>query len=414
MQKNHAIGRAGGQGSHQGDGERTCKLQDMSPFRVNRDAQYMGSLSRLQSPTQRLCIPFVPHYTPAMGFRISHLGDLARADFDDIIDVRSPSEYAEDHMPGAISLPVLSDDERARVGTIYKQVSPFDAKKIGAALVAKNAAAHIEGPLADRDGGWKPLVYCWRGGQRSGSFATILKQIGWRAEVVDGGYQSYRRRVHEVLYEQDMPSAVILLDGNTGTGKTDVLKRLAALGVQVIDLEGRANHRGSALGARGDQPSQKAFESALAADVAALDPAKPVVVEAESSRIGRLNLPPKLFEAMRAAPRVVLDVPVTARAEYLSRAYADVTTDPEELSARLEKLIHLQGRDRVQGWLDQVTAGDFTALAADLITHHYDARYAKVRARIGAETETVLSAERLDEAGLDRLAGQVAETISAR
>ena len=349
-----------------------------------------------------------------MGFRISHLGDLAQADFDDIIDVRSPAEFAEDHMPGAISLPVLSNEERARVGTVYKQVSPFDAKKIGAALVAKNAAAHIEGPLADRDGGWKPLVYCWRGGQRSGSFATILKQIGWRADVVEGGYQSYRRRVHEVLYEQDVPSPVILLDGNTGTGKTDVLQRLAGLGVQVIDLEGRANHRGSALGARGEQPSQKAFESALAADIAALDPARPVIVEAESSRLGRLNLPPKLFEAMRAAPRVVLDVPVPARAEYLARAYADVTTDPGDLSARLEKLIHLQGRDRVQGWLDQVRDGAFVPLAADLITHHYDPRYAKVRARIGAETETVLSAERLDDAGLDRLAEQVAETISGR
>ena len=348
-----------------------------------------------------------------MAFRITSLSDLNAADFDQIIDVRSPSEFAEDHLPGAISLPVLSDEERARVGTIYKQESPFKARKVGAALVAKNAAAHIEGPLAAHDGGWRPLVYCWRGGQRSGSFASILAQIGWRAEVVDGGYQSYRRAVVETLYEQDMQSRVVLLDGNTGTGKTDILTRLPALGVQVIDLEGRANHRGSALGARGNQPSQKAFESALAADIVALDPARPVVIEAESSRIGKLNLPPKVFEAMRAAPRIEVRASLEARAAYLARAYADVTTDPAELVARLEKLVRLQGRERVDGWVAMVKDGSFAPLAAELIQHHYDPRYAKVRARIGAERARVLEADRLDDEALDRLAEDVAQAVNA-
>ena len=118
-----------------------------------------------------------------MAFELTSLGDPG-AGFDTIIDVRSPAEFAEDHVPGAINLPVLSDEERARVGTIYVQDSPLKVRKIGAALVARNAAIHIEGPLADMDGGWQPLVYCWRGGQRSGSFASILSQIGWRAEVV--------------------------------------------------------------------------------------------------------------------------------------------------------------------------------------------------------------------------------------
>ena len=123
-----------------------------------------------------------------MTLKLTRVLDPAFAGFDDIIDVRAPAEFAEDHLPGAINLPVLSDDERARVGTIYKQVSPFDARKIGGALVAANAARHIAGPLADRGGSWKALIYCWRGGQRSGSFETILGQIGWRVNRIDGGY----------------------------------------------------------------------------------------------------------------------------------------------------------------------------------------------------------------------------------
>ncbi|MEL7115197.1 MAG: rhodanese-like domain-containing protein, partial [Pseudomonadota bacterium] len=162
-----------------------------------------------------------------MPVTITSLAQLHAADVDDIIDVRSPAEYAEDHLPGAISLPVLSNAERAEVGTIYTQVSPFKARKLGAALVARNAATHIEGPLADRDGGWRPLVYCWRGGQRSGAFASILSQIGWRAETIQGGYQSYRRLVVDLLHNQALPHKLVLLDGNTGTAKTELLAGVA-------------------------------------------------------------------------------------------------------------------------------------------------------------------------------------------
>src|SRR6056297_846062 len=175
-----------------------------------------------------------------MAFRIASLADLARHGFDTVIDVRSPAEYAEDHIPGAISLPALSDAERARVGTIYKRESPFTARKLGAALVARNVAAHLEGPLAEKQGGWQPLVYCWRGGQRSGSVATILREIGWREEIVEGGYRSFRREVARQLNDSAFPARVVLVDGNTGTAKTDVLKRLRARGAQAIDLEGLA------------------------------------------------------------------------------------------------------------------------------------------------------------------------------
>ena len=206
---------------------------------------------------------------------LTALTDLAGLSYDDIIDVRSPAEFAQDHVPGAISLPVLSDKERARVGTIYKQVNPFDARKIGAALVSRNAATHIEGPLANRTGGWRPLVYCWRGGQRSGSFAVILKQIGWRADTLEGGYRAYRRLVARLLHDDPLPWRIILIDGNTGTAKTRLLGELAAQGAQVLDLEHLAQHKGSLFGGlNGPQPAQKMFESRLASALIPLDPAR--------------------------------------------------------------------------------------------------------------------------------------------
>ena len=345
-----------------------------------------------------------------MVFDLKELGALTAADFDDIIDVRSPSEYAEDHLPGAISLPVLSDEERARVGTIYVQESPFKARKIGAALVAANAARHLEGPLADKDGGWRPLVYCWRGGQRSGSLATILAQVGWRVETLNGGYQSYRRLVVDSLYQRDFPTRVILLDGNTGTAKTALLSRLGAHGVQALDLEGMANHRGSALGGQGEQPSQKAFESRLAWAMQGLDSARPVVIEAESSRIGRINLPPRLFAAMKAAPRIEIEAPVAARARYLCEAYADLIEDTERLVERLQRLIRLQGRARVETWGEMAGAGAHLALAEQLIREHYDPRYAKVRGG-GGEKPVTVRTETLDADGLDHLAAEVADIV---
>ena len=345
-----------------------------------------------------------------MGFELTSLDALERAAFDTIIDVRAPSEYAEDHLPGAINLPVLSDEERARVGTIYVQDSPFKARKLGAALVAKNAARHLEGALADKDGGWRPLLYCWRGGQRSGSFASILSQIGWRVDVLAGGYQTYRRKVVECLYDRAFPTSVALLDGNTGTAKTEILSHLPALGIQVIDLEGLANHRGSALGARGEQPTQKGFETRLAAEIIRLDPTRPVVIEAESSRIGRLNLPPGLFAAMKAAPRIRIDAPVASRARYLCDAYADVTRDAALLDQRLSYLTRLQGNERVGSWRELAKRGAFEQLAEELIHHHYDPRYDKVRRDYSSPVATVF-ADSLQPEGIERAAGAVAEIV---
>lgn len=348
-----------------------------------------------------------------MPIKLESLAAVAGLDFDTIIDVRAPAEYAEDHMPGAISLPVLDDAERARVGTIYKQVSPFDARKIGAALVAKNAAIHLQGPLADKPGGWRPLVYCWRGGQRSGSFAVILQQIGWRVETVQGGYKSWRHLVVDALYDAPFPCPVVVLDGNTGSAKTDVLKLLPERGVQVLDLEGLANHRGSLFGGMGDQPSQKAFEGQLALALARLDPSRPVVVEAESAKVGECRLPPKLWRAMVDAPRIAIAAPLAARAEYLTRAYADLVADRERLDAIVASLRPLHPADVIAGWRAMVAAGAFTALADGLMERHYDPRYGKHRARMAGEV-TEIEASALAETDLAALADRVAAAVHSR
>ncbi len=324
--------------------------------------------------------------------------------FDTVIDVRSPAEYAEDHVPGAINLPVLTDAERAEVGTIYTQVNPFDARKRGAAMVAHNAADHIAGPLAQHGGGWRPLVYCWRGGQRSGSFTGILQQIGWRAETVDGGYRTWRRLVQHALYETPCTQPMILIDGYTGTAKTALLARLAARGHQVIDLEGLANHRGSLLGARpGGQPAQKGFESALAVALAHLDPSRPLILESESSKVGDRVLPPGLWAAMCAAPRIAITAPLAARAAYAAQDYADLSAEPDRLAAVLQPLRRLRGHEVVDGWLALLAQGDLTGLAAALMAQHYDPSYARSRTVRPHVVLATLRSETLDAVGLDTL-----------
>ena len=347
-----------------------------------------------------------------MAITLTSLADLARHGFDDIIDVRAPAEFTEDHLPGAISLPVLSDAERAEVGTIYKQVNPFTARKLGAALVARNAAEHLLGPLAGKGGAWRPLVYCWRGGQRSGSFATILAQVGWRVETIAGGYKAWRALIVQALYETPFPCRVVVLDGNTGSAKTEILNLLPARGVQVIDLEGLARHRGSLFGALGVQPSQKAFECALAMAIAGLDPSRPVVIEAESSKVGECRLPPELWKAMVAAPRLVIEASVTARVGYLVRAYCDLVADGARLAGVIGQLRAVHAAERIAQWQAMAVAGDFGTLAEGLMAEHYDPRYARHRARMAA-LATDLEAGDLYEGDLARLADAVAAAVLA-
>ncbi len=343
--------------------------------------------------------------------KLTCVADPALAGFDDIIDVRSPAEFSEDHLPRAINLPALTDDERARVGTVYKQVSPFDARKMGAAMVAANAARHMAGPLADRDGAWKALVYCWRGGQRSGSLALILGQIGWRVDRIEGGYKSWRALVVDRVQNQPVSAPVVVLDGNTGSAKTAILQRLAARGVQTLDLEGLARHRGSLFGAvAGGQPSQKMFEGRLALQLEALDPTRPVVIEAESSRIGRVSLPKGIWRAICEAPRLRLEVPLEARAAFSVRDYADVVADRDRLQATIATLSPLHPKERIQHWLALARLGLWRDLAEGLMRDHYDPRYLSHRLRYADREKAVLPLASLDD--LDAAAAEVEVAVA--
>jgi tRNA 2-selenouridine synthase len=310
-----------------------------------------------------------------MLFKTANLSQLAS--FDEIIDVRTPAEFADDHIPGAINCPVLSDEERITVGTLYKQVSPFEARKVGAALVAKNIAHHLETRFKDKPKSWKPLVYCWRGGQRSGAMSIILGQVGWAAHKLEGGYKTYRREVLDKLETLPARFDFRIICGPTGSGKSRLLEALAAKGAQVLDLEVLARHRGSVLGGlpAQAQPSPKSFESALVLALGELDPARPVFVESESSKIGRLTVPAPLITAMHSSACVLLDTSRDARVALLMEEYQHFIDDPEALIKRLEILKPFHGAKRIEEWEGLIRAGQFDTLVDQLLALHYDPGY---------------------------------------
>ncbi len=338
------------------------------------------------------------------------------AAFADIIDVRSPAEFAHDHVPRAVNLPVLSDDERAHVGTIYVQDSPHRARKLGAAIVARNIAEHLDGPLAERSPGFSPLIYCWRGGQRSGAMASVLSQVGWRVHVLAGGYRTYRRRVMAALYEAPVALNVVVLDGHTGTAKTDVLGRLTGLGVQTLDLEDLAGHRGSLFGAIPGraQPSQKLFETRLLAAIESLDPLRPVIVEGESSKIGQLLMPPGLWRVMAAAPRIVIRAEPAERARYLVAAYGDILDDRAAIEAIIESLPRHHSREQRKAWRQLAQDRMFETLAAALMEAHYDPAYARSTSRGEHELLGLIEVDDLTPAGRQRVAEVIAHVVEER
>lgn len=347
-----------------------------------------------------------------MPIEYTSLDAILNHGFDTVIDVRTPAEFAEDHIPGAINLPALSNEQRVKVGTVYTQISAFDGRKIGAGMVIRNVADHIDGPLMEMDGAWRPLVYCWRGGQRSGVFSTLLSEIGWRADTVKGGYTTFRRLVKASLYDDPLPHRFVLLDGYTGTAKTAILPRLQARGVQTIDLEGLACHRGSLLGEMpGGQPSQKGFETALAIALRELDPSRPVVVEAESSKIGRIAMPSSVWAAMLAAPRIVINAPEAARASYLATAYRDVIADPVAVTSKLDPLRRLRGHATVDRWIALSQAGALVDLSLSLMVEHYDPAYAKSRKIDEREVLANVNVDTLDDAGQERAADGIAAAL---
>ncbi len=302
-----------------------------------------------------------------------------RTRYDTLIDARSPSEYATDHLPGAVNWPSLDDEQRHLVGTDYARVSPFEARKQGAVMVARNIAAHLERELPGRARDWRPLVYCWRGGQRSGALAHVLSQVGFDVHVLDGGYRDFRRHVVAALADAGQSLALCVICGETGSGKSRLLQALQASGEQVLDLEALACHRGSVLGAVPDQPqpSQKRFESRLWEALGRLDPDRVVYIESESRTIGRLRLPEALLQRMRAAPCVRLQMPQHARVDLLVQDYAHLAADPELLCARLDALREVRGHATVDQWQHHLREGRVREVVRTLLVDHYDPVYLK-------------------------------------
>jgi tRNA 2-selenouridine synthase len=328
--------------------------------------------------------------------------------FDAILDARSPAEFAEDHLPGAINVPVLDDDERAQVGTIYKQRSAFEAKRAGAPLVSRNIARHIETLFADRPREWKPLVYCWRGGGRSGALAHVLRQVGWDARRLEGGYKAFRKQVAADL--EKLPGGVRfrVVCGATGSGKSRLLEALAKAGAQVLDLEVMAAHRGSLLGELPDepQPSQKSFETAIWTALYSFDGSRPVFVESESKKVGNLRVPDALIERMRAAECIRLEADDREREALLREDYAHFESRPQALADKLDCLAPLHGAERISQWKSLLEAGDWDSLVRDLLESHYDPAYRKslFRNYRGAQDAAVVEVRDISRAGFLALA----------
>ena len=340
---------------------------------------------------------------------------LAQLDtFDTVIDARSENEYALDHLSGALNWPTLDNAERIAIGTMYTQVNAFEAKKRGAALAARNIADHIEREVIDKPRDWKPLVYCWRGGNRSGALATILGAIGFHVTLVEGGYKAARAALVEDLPRLAQRVQYRVVCGPTGSGKTRLLQALAAQGAQVLDLEALANHRSSVLGHIPGlpQPSQKRFDSLVWEALRHFDPARPVFVEAESKKVGNVRVPDALIDAMRASPCIDLQLNNTERVALLLEDYDFFVKDPVHFCDRLQALVALRGKDVVEGWVGKVAADQTPDVVLELLTQHYDPMYAASIQRnfkLYGQAKACVLANR-SEAAMDKAAGELLGT----
>jgi tRNA 2-selenouridine synthase len=344
------------------------------------------------------------------------VADLAQ--FDEIIDVRSPAEFAEDHIPGAINCPVLDNAQRIEVGTLYKQVSPFEAKKVGAALVSENIARHLRAHFLDRPKHWKPLIYCWRGGQRSGAMTTVFRAIGWQAGQLEGGYKAYRGHVVKTLETLPAQFNFRVICGATGSAKTRILQAVGDLGEQILDLETLASHKGSVLGVLPGQPQpgQKWFETRLLDALAGLDPARPVYVEAESRKIGNLHVPEALIARIRAGQCAHIEATLAARVAFLLVDYDYFLTEPALLANRIDILQNLQSRETMARWQRMIAEAAWPTLVQELLELHYDPLYRRSQGQNFADFSSPqrFTTDDLSPAGIRALAAAIVQSRTAQ
>lgn len=295
-----------------------------------------------------------------------------------VIDARSPHEYAEDHIPGAVNLPVVDDSEYAEVGTAHRS-DKHAAYLIGVEYSLRNIAAQIKPLISKYTPQDRFLVYCFRGGKRSRLWADNLRTIGFRVDVLAGGWKRYRHWVLTGLESLPRSFSYRVLCGPTGCGKTRVLHELARQGQQVLDLEGLARHRGSLLGELPDegQPRQKLFDTLLLEALRRFDTRRTVWLEAESKKIGNLQLPEALHDAMHRAPIVNLVAPMSERIRLWREDYPHFAADPVAMVAKLEPLKPLVGNGVLAEWRSLAASGCVDELFESVMARHYDPCYAR-------------------------------------
>ena len=343
---------------------------------------------------------------------------LARFDeFDSTIDARSESEYALDRLPGALNWPTLSDAERHEIGTQYVQISAFDARKRGAVLAARNIARHIEAHAANLPKKWKPLVYCWRGGQRSGSLGTVLGAIGFDVHIITGGYKAFRAAMLSDIERLATQFDFCVICGPTGSGKTRLLQCLQQRGLQVLDLEALAEHRSSVLGLipGQPQPSQKQFDSRIWNALRALDPTRPVFAESESKKVGNVSIPDALMSALRASRCMRVEMGVDTRVALLLQDYDFFVQDLDFFCNRLDVLKDLRGKAVIEDWKTRAHSGQLASVVRELLEIHYDPGYLSSTKRNYAlfDASEVIAIDDHMALTFDRISCEIAASIAA-